>query len=192
MVGWSVNDEKDLGKLWVGLISGKKESYPCKRPWRPMGLPHFPHIGSQTAVNLSALRAGHPLLPWKIPGRPQGHSEAGRTIVNFDDLIGNRTLHLLACNVVPQQTKLPRAPLNFWYYHNIFVKAQGKTRRTSLGTDGGAREQNWTSPEYMWEVLWLEPTCSADARDTVLRSKTPLSWCSQFWATSITGIHFFK
>jgi hypothetical protein len=72
------------------------------------------------AVRLSALRAGSPLPPRKIPGthfcqrlsRPQGHNSAAgriRSIEKSNDLIGNRTGDLSACSVVPQPTKLPRA-----------------------------------------------------------------------------------
>jgi hypothetical protein len=73
------------------------------------------------AVKLSALRAGRPLPPRKIPGtqfcyrlsRPQGHSAAGRMkpIEKSNNLIGNRNRDLPACSVVPQPTTLPRAPL---------------------------------------------------------------------------------
>jgi hypothetical protein len=71
------------------------------------------------AVSLSALRAGRPLPPRKIPGthfcerlsRPQGHSAAGRirSIEKSIDLIGTRTRNLPACRIVPQPTTLPRA-----------------------------------------------------------------------------------
>jgi hypothetical protein len=73
------------------------------------------------AVRLSALRAGRPLPPRKIPGthlyewlsRPQGHSAAGiiMPIEKSSDLIGNRTRHLPACSIVPQPPTLPRAPI---------------------------------------------------------------------------------
>jgi hypothetical protein len=62
------------------------------------------------AVKLSALRAGRPLPPRKIPvSRRQGHSAAGkiRVIEKSDDLIGNRTPDLPACSVVPQPATLP-------------------------------------------------------------------------------------
>jgi hypothetical protein len=60
----------------------------------------FQTVSSQMAVRLSALCAGHPLPPRKIPGtrfcqwlsRPQGHNAAGRirSIEKTND-IGNRT-----------------------------------------------------------------------------------------------------
>jgi hypothetical protein len=68
------------------------------------------------AVRLSALRAGRPLPPRKIPGthicyrlsRPQGHSAAGwiRSIEKIH-LIGTQTRDLPACSIVPQLTTLP-------------------------------------------------------------------------------------
>jgi hypothetical protein len=44
--------------------------------------------------------------------RPQGHSAIGRikSIEISSVLIGNRTIDLPACNMVPQATTLPRAP----------------------------------------------------------------------------------
>jgi hypothetical protein len=72
------------------------------------------------AVTLSALRAGRPLTPTKIPGthfcqglsRPQGHSAARRirSIEKSNDLIGNRTRDLTACRTVPQLTTPLRPP----------------------------------------------------------------------------------
>jgi hypothetical protein len=72
------------------------------------------------AVRLSALRAGRPLPPRKIPGthfcyslsRTQDRSAAGRmrSIEKYNDLIGNRTRGLPACSIVPQPTTVPRAP----------------------------------------------------------------------------------
>jgi hypothetical protein len=72
------------------------------------------------AVMLSALRAGRPSHPRKIPGthfrqrlcRPEGHSAAGRirSIEKPNDLKGNRTRNLPPCSIVPQPTALPRAP----------------------------------------------------------------------------------
>jgi hypothetical protein len=70
------------------------------------------------AVRLSALHIGCPLHPRNIPGthfsyrlsRPQGHNAAGRirSIEKSNDIISNRTLHLPACNIVPQPAALPR------------------------------------------------------------------------------------
>jgi hypothetical protein len=67
-------------------------------------------------VRLSALRAGRPLPPRKIPGthfsymlsRPQDHSEAGSIRVN--GVIGNRIRDLPPSSIVPQSTTLPRGP----------------------------------------------------------------------------------
>jgi hypothetical protein len=74
-------------------------------------------------VRLSAFRAGRPITLRKIPGthfcfrliRPQGYSAAGRIrlIEKPSDLIGNRTLDLLACSIVPQPTTLPRGPSDY-------------------------------------------------------------------------------
>jgi hypothetical protein len=61
------------------------------------------------------------LTPRKIPGTHfsyslsglQGHSAAGRirSIEKSNDLIGIRTRHLPACNIVPQPTTIQRAPI---------------------------------------------------------------------------------
>jgi hypothetical protein len=72
------------------------------------------------AARLSALRAGRPLSPRKIPGtnfcqrvsRPQGHSAAGRirSTEKYTGFIGIRTRDLPARSIVPQLSTLPRAP----------------------------------------------------------------------------------
>jgi hypothetical protein len=74
------------------------------------------------ALKLSGLRAGRPsppgrflvLISVKRLSRPHGHSVAGRIklIKKFNDLIGDRTRNLPACNIVPQPTTLPRGPLS--------------------------------------------------------------------------------
>jgi hypothetical protein len=61
-----------------------------------------------------------PFTPKKIPdthffqrlSRPQVYSAAGRirSIKNPNDLIGNRSLDLPACSIVPQPITLPSAP----------------------------------------------------------------------------------
>jgi hypothetical protein len=60
------------------------------------------------AVRLSALLAGHPLAPRKIPGTRVDPM----AIVHLEsnELIGNRTRDLPAYGIVPQSTTLPRAP----------------------------------------------------------------------------------
>jgi hypothetical protein len=85
------------------------------------------------AVRLSALRAGRPLPPRKIPGihfcqklsRPKGHSTAVgiRSIKKSNDLIVTRTRDLPACTLVPQPTTLPRAP------DKAFIFKNNKTRK---------------------------------------------------------------
>jgi hypothetical protein len=67
--------------------------------------------GSQMAVSLSALRAGRPLSPKKIPGT-RGYNAAViiRLAKNSSDVIENQSLHFPACSVVPQPTTLPRSP----------------------------------------------------------------------------------
>jgi hypothetical protein len=73
------------------------------------------------AVRLSALPAGRPLSPRKIPGthfcqrlgRPQGHRADGRIrSIEIIHLIGSRSRDLLACSIVPQPTTPPCAPFN--------------------------------------------------------------------------------
>jgi hypothetical protein len=82
------------------------------------GLPHILDIRLTDGGEVVGLTHRPPLPPRKIPGthfcqrlsRPQGHSAAGRirSIETSNDLIGNRTCDLLACNIVPQPTTLPR------------------------------------------------------------------------------------
>jgi hypothetical protein len=85
------------------------------------------------AVKLSALCAGRPLPPRKIPGthicqrlsRPQGHNAAGRirSIEKSNDPIGNKTRDLPACSIVPQPTTLPRAPCSTSRHVEIIATA---------------------------------------------------------------------
>jgi hypothetical protein len=51
-----------------GFTKTNKLSYPCNRPWRPIGLCDVEAltIGSQEAVKLSALCAGRPLPPGRF------------------------------------------------------------------------------------------------------------------------------
>jgi hypothetical protein len=101
-------------------------SYPCNKPWRPIGLwdveaPIFSLDNRLTdGDEVVSLTRRPPFTPRKIPGthfcyRPsglQGHSEAGRirSIEKYNDPTGNRTGNLLACSIVPQLTTLPHAP----------------------------------------------------------------------------------
>jgi hypothetical protein len=55
---------------------------------------------------LSALRAGRPLPPRKIPGTNLLEAESVEKI----QLIGTVTRHHPACSIVPQPTTLPHAP----------------------------------------------------------------------------------
>jgi hypothetical protein len=107
----------------------KIKSYPCNRPWRPMG-PW--DVEAPTFCRQSAHRwrwgcqpyAPAALYSRKIPGthfsyrlsRPQGHSAAGRirSIEKSGDLIGNRTrclrlvaecLNQLRYRVLPQKIR---------------------------------------------------------------------------------------
>jgi hypothetical protein len=84
-----------------------------------MKFPHFQTFGSQMAVRLSALHAGHILPPgrfvvlisvrgWVDPRaivRLEGLSKLKRSTWS-----GTRTGDLPACSIVPQPTTLPRAP----------------------------------------------------------------------------------
>jgi hypothetical protein len=82
------------------------------------------------AVKLSALRAGRPLPPRKIPGtrfcqrlsRPQGHSAAGmiRSIEKSNGLIGIRSRDLPACSIVPQPATLCKGDSKYFLPHLAF------------------------------------------------------------------------
>jgi hypothetical protein len=78
-------------------------------------LPHFPTIGSQMAVRVSALCAGLPLPPgrflilisvrgWVDP-RIIVRLEGLRKLKKSNDLIGNQTRDLPTCSIVPQPTR---------------------------------------------------------------------------------------
>jgi hypothetical protein len=85
----------------------------------------------------SALRAGRPLPPRNIPGthfgyrlsRSQGHSAARRirSIEKSNELIGNRTRVLPACNTVPQSSTLPHAQLMTYERGEMFACKSQKT-----------------------------------------------------------------
>jgi hypothetical protein len=55
--------------------------------------------------------------------RTQGHNEAGniRSIEKSNDLIGNGTLDLPACNILPQPNMPPRAPVYITSTGDIMV-----------------------------------------------------------------------
>jgi hypothetical protein len=105
----------------------KRQSYPCNRPWRPIGLwdveaSKFSLDSRFTdGAEIVSLTRRQPFTPRKISGihfclrlsRPQGHSAAGmvRSIEKYNDHIGYRTSDLPACSIVPQPTTLPRAPV---------------------------------------------------------------------------------
>jgi hypothetical protein len=72
------------------------------------------------AVRLSALRAGRPLPPRKIPdthscwrlSRLRGYSVAGRIrSIEKMHLTGTKIRNLPACSIVPEPTTLPRVAL---------------------------------------------------------------------------------
>jgi hypothetical protein len=118
---------------WTLLVGGMVNSYQFKAihvtgrggslSCETRGFHIFHIIGSQVAVRLSALSAGRPLTPRKIPGthfyyrlsRTEGHCAVGRTrsIENSSDLIGNLHRDLPASSAVPQPTTLPRPTLRF-------------------------------------------------------------------------------
>jgi hypothetical protein len=102
------------------------------------------------AVSLSALRAGHPLTPRKIPGthfcqrlsRLQCHSSAGmiRSVEKIH-LIWNGTGDLPACIIVPNT--LPRAPLAigllvtwFTWESSMYMQVTLETKDSHLPTFG--------------------------------------------------------
>jgi hypothetical protein len=92
---------------------------------RRRGFHIFRTVRSQMAVRSSALGAGLPLPLGRflvliyVTGwvDPRGHSVAGRikSVEKFDDLIGNQIRDLVACNIVPQPTTLPRASCSDLY-----------------------------------------------------------------------------
>jgi hypothetical protein len=123
----------------------KRFSYPCNRPWRPIGLwdikdpkfckesAHRWRWGCQPYV-LATLYpqedSWYPLLLgcWRRSW-PQGHSAAARIIRSIEkssDLIENETFNLSACSLVPQTMALPRAPL-LWCGTtiNVYHQEQG-------------------------------------------------------------------
>jgi hypothetical protein len=105
------------------IMSSKQIKYPCKRPWRPIGLwdCEDPTLSRQPTYRRRlwcqpyARAALHP--PWKIPGT---HSVRDWTYPNAivheglgkskksNGLIGNRTQDLPAFSIVSQPITLPR------------------------------------------------------------------------------------
>jgi hypothetical protein len=101
------------------------KSYPCNRPWRPMGLSHVeaPIFSRQSAHRRRwGCQPYAPATPcpqedswysFLLEAKPTiGLSAAGRirSIEKSNDLIGNWTRDLPACSIVPQPTTLPLAP----------------------------------------------------------------------------------
>jgi hypothetical protein len=83
------------------------------------------------AMSLSALRAGRSLPPGRflVPisvgmSRHQDHSAARRirSTEKSNDLVGNRTRDLSACNIVPQPTTLPGAPYYSLCGHKFYTR----------------------------------------------------------------------
>jgi hypothetical protein len=69
-------------------------------------LPHFLDNRLIDGGELSVTRAGRPLPPGRFRVLISGRI---RSIEKSNDLIGNRTLDLPACSIVPRPTTLPRA-----------------------------------------------------------------------------------
>jgi hypothetical protein len=90
-------------------------SYPCNRPWKPIGLWDIeaPTFSRQSGHRWHDVSLTHwlPFTPKKSPGphfwqrlrQLQGHSVAGRirSIEKSNDLIRNQTCDLPACSKVP-------------------------------------------------------------------------------------------
>jgi hypothetical protein len=89
------------------------------RGLRGRGSHIFYTVTDRLAIRLSALRAGRPLTPERIPGthfcqklsRPQDHSVAGKIMLirKSNYLIGIRCCDLPTCSIAPQPTTLLRA-----------------------------------------------------------------------------------
>jgi hypothetical protein len=100
----------------------EKQSNPCNRPCRPVGLwyvedPTFSiQSGGSTNVSLT-LRPLFALqeLPWCsfLLETIVWLEGSGKLNEEVRDLIVNWTRDLLACSIVPQRTSLPRVPNNF-------------------------------------------------------------------------------
>jgi hypothetical protein len=116
----------------------KKLSYPCNRPWRPIGLwdVEAPTFSRQSAHRWRWGCETYAPTALYSPGRfPVLISVGGwvdtRTIMHlevlckFKDksnyLIGNRTRGLPACSIVPQPTTLPHAPISLQYFKYLIL-----------------------------------------------------------------------
>jgi hypothetical protein len=115
----------------------------AKRVVRRRGSRIFYTVGSQMSVRLSALSAGRPLLPRKIPVT---HSVSvwvdHRAIVRLErlgrlkssnDLIENRTRDLPACIILPQPNTLPRSP--FYNTYRTHLTILYRINRVIFGED---------------------------------------------------------
>jgi hypothetical protein len=108
------------------FYKGKKQSYPCNRPWRPIGLWDVEAATFSLDSRLTdggevvSLTRRPPLTLKKIPcthfcsrlSWSQSHNTVARvrSTEKFNKPIGNLTRDLLACSIGPQPTTLPRAP----------------------------------------------------------------------------------
>jgi hypothetical protein len=104
----------------------KRYSYHCNRPWRSIriwdsNLPRFLNNQLTDVGNVASLKLQPSFTPRKIPGthfcsklnrlQAQRPAERIRSIKKSNDLIINRTRHLLACSIVPQPTTLLLTPM---------------------------------------------------------------------------------
>jgi hypothetical protein len=125
---------------WINVKGKVKKSYPCNRPWRPMGLwdvqaPTFSLDNQLTdggkVVSITRLPLFFPPGIFLVLFIVRGWVDPG-TIVRLEGLgklkkiylIGTRTRDLPACSIVPQPIPLPRAPPFYWIRiktHQILV-----------------------------------------------------------------------
>jgi hypothetical protein len=108
----------------IAVVLGRK-SYPCNRPWRPIGLwdveaPTFSRQSAHRWAVRSVSRAGRSLPPrrflalifvigWVDP-RVLLRLERLGQLKKSSDHIEKQTRDFPACSIVPQQTTLPRVP----------------------------------------------------------------------------------
>jgi hypothetical protein len=102
------------------------KSYPCNRPWRPIGLwdVEAPTFSLDNRLTDGGKVTSHmrwsPFTIRTIPGthfcyrlsHPQSHIAAGRirSTDKLNNLIGNRTRYVSVCSIVPRPTTVPRTP----------------------------------------------------------------------------------